>query len=32
MHKDIFTHDPDGRGAKEYREAAKEILIRVEQE
>lgn len=32
MHRDIFTHDPDGRGAKEYREAAKEILIRAEQE
>ena len=32
MHRDIFSHDPDGRGAKEYREAGKEILIRIEQE
>ena len=32
MHRDIFSHGPDGRGAKEYREAGKEILIRIEQE
>ena len=32
MHRDIFSHDPDGRGAKEYREAGKEILISIEQE
>lgn len=30
MHKDIFAHDPDGNGAKNYRDAAKEILIRME--
>lgn len=32
MHRDIFTHDPDGKGAKDYRDVAKEILIRAEQE
>ena len=31
MHRDIFMHDPDGRGAREYRDAAKEILLRMEQ-
>lgn len=31
MHVDIFSHDPDGRGAKDYRDAAKEILLRMEQ-
>ena len=31
MHRDIFTHDPEGRGAKDYMEAAKEILLRMEQ-
>ena len=31
MHRDIFEHDPDGKGAKDYRDAAKEILIRMEQ-
>lgn len=31
MHKDIFSHDPDGRGAREYRDVAKEILLRIEQ-
>lgn len=31
LHVDIFSHDPDGRSAKEYRDAAKEILLRMEQ-
>ena len=31
MHRDIFEHDPDGRGAKDYRDVAKEILLRMEQ-
>lgn len=31
LHKDIFEHDPDGRGAKDYTSVAKEILIRMEQ-
>ena len=31
MHRDIFMHDPDGRGAREYRDVAKEILLRMEQ-
>lgn len=30
MHRDIFTHDPEGRGAKDYKEVAKEILLRME--
>ena len=30
MHRDIFTHDPDGKGAHDYRDAAKEILLRIE--
>jgi len=32
MHRDIFEHDPDGNGAREYCEVAKEILLRIEQE
>lgn len=31
MHRDIFAHDPDGKGARDYRDAAKEILLRMEQ-
>ena len=31
MHRDIFTHEPEGKGARDYRDAAKEILIRMEQ-
>ena len=31
MHKDIFSHDPEGRGARDYRDVAKEILLRIEQ-
>lgn len=31
MHRDIYSHDPGGRGAKEYAEAAKEIILRIEQ-
>lgn len=30
MHLDIYSHDPEGRGAKEYANAAKEILLRME--
>ena len=30
--KDIFSYDPKDRGAKEYRDAGKEILIRIEQD
>ena len=30
MHRDIFTHDPEGRVAKDYKEVAKEILLRME--
>lgn len=29
MHRDIFTHDPEGKGARDYRDAAKEILVRM---
>ena len=32
LHKDIFSHDPEGRSAKAYREAGKEILMRIEDE
>ena len=31
MRKDIFTHDPEGKGARDYRDVAKEILLRIEQ-
>lgn len=31
LHKDIFTHDPDGKSAKEYKEVATEILLRLEE-
>ena len=30
MHIDIYSHDPEGRGAKEYAGVAKEILLRME--
>lgn len=30
MHLDIYAHDPEGRGAKDYTNAAKEILLRME--
>ena len=31
LHRDIYSHDPDGRGAKDYANVAKEILVRIEQ-
>lgn len=31
MHIDIFEHDPDGKSAREYRDAAKEIILRMAQ-
>lgn len=30
MHRDIYSHDPEGKGARDYSDVAKEIMIRME--